>query len=182
MAETVSTFFCSRSGSFDLAILDMHSGIDSKLNAAEGNPEEGDGLVPEIVTEASKTLPAPVVVWLDPTRPEFGTRVITTVPDGLAALNRHGIDDAKYGPHAQLWRDAATALNSASIEPNPNNLRLAFDAMLRLVKRVAPVPTRVRVLSAPRGLRERVLGLLAPSYGRLDLAGPPSRAFYGRGD
>ncbi|MBB3903148.1 hypothetical protein GGR33_002650 [Methylobacterium brachythecii] len=156
--------------------------MDSKLDVFEGKSAKGDALVPELVTEASQTLPAPVVVWLDPTRPEFGTRVITTVPDGLAALNRHGIDDARHGPHAQLWQDAAAALKAASVEPNPNNLRRAFDAMLRLVKRVAPVPTRVRVLSAPRGLRERVLGLLAPSYGRLDLAGPPSRAFSARGD
>jgi hypothetical protein len=128
------------------------------------------------VTETLQSLPAPVVVWLDPSRPEFGTTVITTVPDGLAALNRHGIHNARTGPHAQLWQAASTALNSASIEPSTNNLRLAFEATLRLVKRVAPVPTHVRVLSAPRGLRERVMGLLAPTYGL------PSRAFSVRAD
>lgn len=136
----------------------------------------------EIVIEPPQSLPAPVVVWLDPSRPDFGTTIIATVPDGLAALNRHGIDDARNGPHAQLWQDAAAALSSAKLEPSPGNLRLAFDAMLRLVKRVAPVPTRIRVLSAPRGLRERVQGLLAPSYGRLDFAGQPPGAAAGRGD
>ncbi|GEP00695.1 hypothetical protein [Methylobacterium haplocladii] len=119
--------------------------------------------MPHLDIDSSQSLPEPVVVWLDPSRPEFGTTIISTVPDGLAALNRHGIDDARHGPHAQLWQDAAVALSSAKLEPSPCNLRLAFDTMLRLVKRVAPVPTRIRVLSAPRGLRERVQGLLAPS-------------------
>jgi hypothetical protein len=132
----------------------------------------------DTVTEASQSLPAPVVVWLDPSRPEFGTKVIATVPDGLAALNRHGIDEARHGPHAQLWHEAARALGTASLEPSPANLRLAFDAMLQLVKCVAPVPTRVRVLSAPRGLRERVIGLLMP-YGQMDLATARSRAMPG---
>ncbi len=126
--------------------------------------------MPYLGPGSTQKFPEPVVVWLDPSRPEFGTTIIATVPDGLAALNRHGIDDARNGPHAQLWQDAASALSSAKREPSPGNLQLAFDSMLRLVKRVAPVPTRIRVLSAPRGLRERVQGLLAPSYGCLDFA------------
>lgn len=138
--------------------------------------------MPYLDMDSSPSLPEPVVVWLDPSRPEFGTTIIATVPDGLAALNRHGIDDARHGPHAQLWQDAAAALSSAKLEPSPGNLRLAFDSMLRLVKRVAPVPTRVRVLSAPRGLRERVQGLLAPSYGRLDFAAHRQGASASRAD
>lgn len=111
---------------------------------------------------SSLTLPAPVVLWLDPDHPEFGTTLVTTVQEAVVALHRHRIDDALQGPDALLWRRAAAALVQAEHEPSSDNLQRAFEAMLRLVKRVAPVPTRVRILSAPRGLRERVASLFAP--------------------
>ena len=119
-------------------------------------------------------LPAPVVIWLDPGHPEFGTTLVATVRDAIDALHRHRLDDALQGPHAVLWRRAAAALVQADLDPTAENLGRAFDAMLLLVKRVAPVPTRLRILSAPRGLRERVASLFAPpDYGVGFLGGSP---------
>ena len=100
--------------------------------------------------------PESVVVWLDPQRPDFGVKLVEDVPEALSALHRHGLEEALHGPQAQLWKSAAGSLVRADVDPNPNNLRTAYESFLRLAKCAAPVPTSVRLRISPRGLREKV--------------------------
>lgn len=104
----------------------------------------------------SLPFPSAVVVWLDPRRPDFGVKLVENVPEALCALHRHGLEEAIRGPQSELWKSAAGALVQAEVNPNPSNLRAAYEAFLRLAKCVAPVPTRIRQIVCPRGLRERV--------------------------
>jgi hypothetical protein len=104
----------------------------------------------------SKPFEDAVVVWLDPNRPDFGVTLINDVPSGLSALHRYGIDEALQSTEAPLWHNAAGALVHADIEPSPTNIQKAYDALLRLVKCTAPVPSCIRLRVSPRGLREHV--------------------------
>lgn len=102
----------------------------------------------------------PIVVWLDPKRPDFGVKLIETVPDSLMALHRHGLGEALHGKMSGLWREAAAALVRAEVEPSPSNMQRAHDAFLKLVKRIAPVPARKRLRVSRRGLREEFEAIL----------------------
>lgn len=111
----------------------------------------------------SKPFEDAVVVWLDPNRPDFGVTLINDVPSGLSALHRYGIDEALQSTEAPLWHTAAGALVRADIEPSPTNIQKAYDALLSLVKRTAPVPSRIRLRVSPRGLREHVVAFFEPT-------------------
>lgn len=100
-------------------------------------------------------LPAAVVVWLDPRRPELGIKVVESVPDALCALHRHGLEDIIRGHESEAWISAAGALVRADVEPSPGNLQAAYEAFLRLAKTTAPVPEEIRRVVCPRGLHER---------------------------
>ena len=104
----------------------------------------------------SKPFDDAVVVWLDPSRPDFGVTLVSDVPAGLSALHRYGIGEALQTAEAPLWHTAAGALVRADLEPSPTNIQKAYDALLRLVKRIAPVPSCIRLQVSPRGLREHV--------------------------
>ncbi|RVU21697.1 hypothetical protein [Methylobacterium oryzihabitans] len=99
----------------------------------------------------------PVVVWLDPEHPEFGLRDIRTVAEGLAALHRYDLGDARSGPCRHLWDEAAAALVRARSEPTPDHLARARAALGRLVGAVAPVPRDTRDRVAPRSWFARML-------------------------
>ncbi|MEH3144223.1 MAG: hypothetical protein PGN34_02480 [Methylobacterium frigidaeris] len=99
----------------------------------------------------------PVVVWLDPKRPEFGLHDIRTVAEGLAALHRYELGDARRGPFRHLWDEAAAALVRAGGEPTLDNLADAHAAFCRLVSAVAPVPSDTRERVAPRSWFARML-------------------------
>ena len=111
-------------------------------------------------TEPEALMPAffsdPVIVWLDPARPDFGVRLIRNVPEGLAALHRHKLNDALRNENAHLWHSAANALRRADANQTSENIQDAFEALLRLTKKVAPVPSSIRLTTSPRGLREHV--------------------------
>lgn len=105
---------------------------------------------------ASSRFPEAVVVWLDPSRRDFGVKIVESVPEALCALHRHGLEDTIRGPEAKLWRSAAGALVRADVEPSPGNLRAAYEAFLRLAKCAAPVPEKIRRVVCPRGPFENV--------------------------
>lgn len=100
--------------------------------------------------------PDAVIVWLDPRRRDFGVKLVESVPEALCALHRHGLEEVIRGDQSELWKSAAGALVQAEVDPNPTNLRAAYDAFLRLAKCVAPVPTKIRQIVCPRGPRERI--------------------------
>lgn len=104
----------------------------------------------------SLPFPDPVVVWLDPRRPDFGVKLVEDVPEALYSLHRHGLEEAIRGPQSDLWRSAAGALVQAEVDPTPSNLRMAYEAFLLLAKCVAPVPTKIRQVIFPRAPRERI--------------------------
>ena len=110
----------------------------------------------EAVILMSKPFDDAVVVWLDPGRPDFGVTLVSDVPEGLSALHRYGIAEALQTVEAPLWHTAAGALVRADIEPSSTNIQIAYDAFLRLVKRTAPVPSRIRLQVSPRGPREHI--------------------------
>jgi hypothetical protein len=111
----------------------------------------------------SKPFEEAVVVWLDPSRHDFGVTLINDVPSGLSALHRYGIGEALQGAEAPLWHIAAGALVRADLEPSTMNTEKACDAFLRLVKRTVPVPSDIRLRVCPRGLREHVEAFFGPA-------------------
>lgn len=102
------------------------------------------------------SFPDPVVVWLDPERPDFGIKLIRNVPEGLFALHRYKLDEALRGEHAHLWHASADALCRADANQTSENIENAYEALLRLTKKVAPVPSSIRLTKSPRGLREHL--------------------------
>ena len=114
----------------------------------------------------SKPFEDAVVVWLDPNRPDFGVTLVSDVPAGLSALHKYGIGEVLQSAEAPLWHEAAGALVRADIEPSPTNIQKAYEALLCLVKRTVPVPSRIRLRISPRGLREHVEAFFEPiGYG-----------------
>lgn len=104
----------------------------------------------------SSRFPDAVVVWLDPRRRDSGVKFVESVPEALFALHHHGLEEVIRSDRSDLWKAAAGALVQAEVDPNTSNLRAAYEAFLRLVKFVAPVPSRVRMMVSPRRPRERV--------------------------
>ena len=88
----------------------------------------------------------PVVVWLDRKRPDFGTKRIGTVQEGLAALHRFGLGECRLddkGRQRREWALAAGALLKARMEPTPENVeaaRRALCAVARSARALAPPP------------------------------------------
>lgn len=89
---------------------------------------------------------APVVLWLDRKRPDFGTKTIRDVHEGLAALHRFGLGDCRLdekGRPRGEWAHAAAALTRARLEPCPENVeaaRMALCAVARRARALAPAP------------------------------------------
>ncbi|HEX2728084.1 MAG TPA: hypothetical protein VHN20_19865 [Beijerinckiaceae bacterium] len=77
------------------------------------------------------TFEAPVVVWADRLNHGAGQHFITTVPDGLQALHRHGMERLRTDP---LWKAAAAALARAQLTPTPAALDGARSALQAVAK------------------------------------------------
>lgn len=95
----------------------------------------------------------PVVVWLQPGRPNEGVRRIGNVNDGLAALHRYGIGRLKDGRiPCWEWRDAYSALSLARELVTPDTITAARTALCRAAQRAGaladpePVPAPIALL------------------------------------
>ncbi|MGV7033795.1 hypothetical protein [Methylobacterium symbioticum] len=86
----------------------------------------------------------PLKAFVDPRRPDLGTRLIATVSDGLAAIYGCGLLEVRDGSRSALWDEAADALCRASLEPDAATLKAARGALDRLLKAVAPISNRRR--------------------------------------
>ncbi|MCJ2105110.1 hypothetical protein MKK70_06885, partial [Methylobacterium sp. E-041] len=89
----------------------------------------------------SKPFEDAVATWHDPNPPDCEVTLITDVPSAVSVLHRYGMDEELQSTEAPLWHTAAGALVRADIEPSPTNIQKAYDALLRLVKCTAPVPS-----------------------------------------
>ena len=79
----------------------------------------------------------PLVIWLDPTRPDFGTTSINDVAEGLMALHRYGLGEFRAdrrGRPRREWEQAAGALVLAKMDPTPANVDAARAALERLAR------------------------------------------------
>ena len=102
----------------------------------------------------------PIFIWLDSRRPDFGTRRIATVQDGLAALHRYGLADFRLdraGETRAEWAEAAAALVLAKHEPSARNVQAARDALHRLVAAAGSLASEPRLGSFWPGM---------PAWGR----------------
>jgi hypothetical protein len=88
----------------------------------------------------------PVFLWLDGKRRDFGTKTISSVHEGLAALHRFGLGDCRLdetGRPRREWAHAAAALTKARMEPSPDNVekaRRALCAVAQMARALAPAP------------------------------------------
>ena len=120
--------------------------------------------------------PRPVVVWRDPCRPDFGVKLVYTASEGLAVLLSYVRGRAIARSAHFALQETAGALVEADVEPTIPNLHRAHSALLAFMKRVAPVPARVRASEAPCSLRDRVKILFGETASPSQIApGTPHR-------
>lgn len=90
------------------------------------------------------TFKEPVVLWFDRRRPDFGTKSIGNVHEGLAALHRFGLGECRLdekGLSRCEWAQAAAALTRARMDPSPENIeeaRKALCIVARMANALAP--------------------------------------------
>ncbi|AWN47612.1 hypothetical protein DK419_15920 [Methylobacterium terrae] len=90
-----------------------------------------------------------VVVWADFERPEFGLARIESAIHAYDALHRARVLDVGRTAAPELWDATERAIDFALIDPSSENIRIAEETILELVKRTAPISRSIRRRLAP---------------------------------